>query len=255
MRPGGNVLNFSRKGSTCGDCPRHQRCAWRDLDLEEGDSNTPAVTLRLFHRGDAVFHAGERLDALYLLRSGAVKTTVGSEDGEEQIVGFHVAGDILGLDAIAAGNFVSTATVLDTSSVCVLSREAYRAALATPSVQEAFLDMMSHIIRRYEQSLLMLGKLNAEQRLAAFLLEQLEAAQRRGLSGTSLTLPMSRADIAGYLSLAPETVSRVLTRMQSGGMLEVDRNHVEVLDAERLREAAGRARLTESGDADVRAMH
>lgn len=238
-----NVLAFSPKAPACSDCPRRPSCAWRNLHASAESAGAPDITVRLFHRGDAIFHAGDSLDGLYLLRSGAAKTTIGSEGGDEQIIGFHVAGEMLGLDAIADGTFVSTATVLDTSSVCVLPYEAYRKAMRnSPCVEQVMLAMMSNSIRRYEQNLLMLGRLNAEQRMAAFLVDLLDASRSRGCSATSLSLPMSRADIAAYLSLAAETVSRVLTRLQSSGVLSIDRNNIEVLDVDRLQEAAGRTR-------------
>ena len=234
-----NVVRFFGSRKSCGDCNLRKDCAWSELDAELLDS-VEAVP-QLFRRGERLFHAGDRLRSLYVVRSGAVKTCLVSADGDEQIVGFHSPGDVLALDAVADGHYACDAVALDTASVCAIAYEELSARAARrPGLQTYLMRAMSGAIKRSAEMVLMLGKKNAEQRMATFLLACAESQHRRGYSATEVALPMSRADIGNYLSLAVETVCRLLTRMQSEGVLKVRRSVVTILDTDALAALAGR---------------
>jgi len=230
------VVRISNKKSLCGECELSHHCVWEGLDQVEISELGLEVTTRLLRRGDHLFRAGDPFQALYVVRSGAVKTYMDSEDGEEQIIGFHLAGSIIGFNGIAEGTHVCNAATLDTSSVCVMPFERLSdLCTRSPHVQHELMRWMSRTIRRDETMLLTLGKKNAEQRLAAFLMSQSDHQRWRGYSATEFQLSMSRTDISNYLGLAVETVSRILTRFQSAGLLAIQRNQVRVLDLEALR--------------------
>jgi CRP/FNR family transcriptional regulator len=194
-----------------------------------------AVIPRILHRGDHLFRTAEEFHNVYMVRSGAIKTYVVLQSGEEQVIGFHTPGEIVGLDAIDSGRYVCNAMVLDTSCVCPLPYEQLcRLSARSQEVQNRLIRVMSRRIVDHESLLLVLGQKTAEQRLAAFLLHHSNRQRQLGLSEFDINLPMSRADIASYLALAVETVSRVLTRLQDAGLLNVQRSRVRILDLENL---------------------
>ena len=238
MSKTGNVVRFFGSRTACADCNRRKDCAWSDLEPEllESIESVP----QLFRRGEVLFHAGEELHSLYVVRSGAVKTCLVSSEGDEQVVAFHTPGDVLALDAVADGHYGCDAVALDTASVCAISYDELAARAARrPGLQRFLLRAMSAAIKRGGAMVMMLGKKSAEQRMATFLLEASDAQLRRGYSSTEIMLPMSRADIGNYLSLAVETVCRLLTRMQAEGIVHVERNAVTIVDTAALVAIAG----------------
>ena len=168
---------------------------------------------------------------VFTVRSGAVKTRVMLESGHERVIGFHAPGDVIGLDAMDEGRHGCDAVVLDTASVCSLpTRVIDRADGAGAVMRDELVRRMSRALAEQQGLLLMLGRYSAEQRVAAFLLRQSRRQRLHGLSAREINLPMSRSDIASYLALAVETVSRVLTRLQELGLLHVRRSQVRILD-------------------------
>ena len=198
------------------------------------------VTARILHRGDRLFHHGEPFDSIYMVRSGAIKTCTISASGDEQVIGLYAPGDLVGLDAIHVGRHLSSAIVLETSSVCSLPYEPLcRLSARTPHVQRRLLMKMSQRICDDERRLAMLAMRGAGQRMASFLTSLVDARHGRGLKSDEILLSMPRADIASYLVLAVETVSRSLARLQEAGSIEVHRNRIRILDEEALRATAG----------------
>ncbi len=194
----------------------------------------------LLHRGEYLYRAGEPFQALYMIRSGVIKTYFISEDGEEQILGFHLPGEIIGFDGIAESQFPSNAMALDTSSICRLSFDSLeKHHRLAPQLQNALLKGMSHEILRHENMLMLLGKKKADQRLASFLLNRSTYQSSHGYSATTFTLAMTRTDIGKYLGLTVETVSRVLSRMQTQKVIEVHTNQIQILDLDALQCMAG----------------
>jgi CRP/FNR family transcriptional regulator len=217
-------------------------CAFRGQCLARPDDGGPASACdeinaapRVLHRGDHLFRTTEDFHNIYMVRSGAIKTYVILQSGEEQVIGFHTPGDVVGLDAIDSGRYICNAMVLDTSCICTLPFEQLcRLSGQSTVIQSRLMHRFSRKIVDHEALLLILGQKTAQQRMAAFLLHFSKRQRELGLSAVDIHLPMSRADIASYLALAVETVSRVLTRLQESGLLDVQRNQVRILDVEAL---------------------
>ncbi len=193
---------------------------------------------RLCRRGDHLFRAGDPFQSLYVIRSGAIKTYLISEDGEEQIIGFYGPGETIGFDAIVDGRYQCNAAALDTSNVCNVSFE------AVSILCERSPKLLHHLMREISgetqrlASMLLLGKKSADQRVAAFLLSQSGHQRRQGYSATALALSMTRGDIGKYLGLTIETVSRVLGRFEAQGLVAKDRKQICIRDLKALRRAA-----------------
>lgn len=203
---------------------------------------------RPVRRGDHLFHAGDRFEAVYAVRSGALKTYTATEDGQEQVTGFHLPGELVAMDAIGPGTHPTSAKALETTSVCEIPfARLEELANRIPDLQHHLFRLLSNEIHSDHEMLLTLGKMPAEARLAAFLLNLSARFRQRGYSPTEFLLPMSRNDIGNYLGLAVETVSRLFTRFQEEGVLSVDRRDILIPDLDRLREYTGRQVLDRPG--------
>ncbi len=226
----------------CGACSLRELCLPAGLDLVELNAVDRVINRRrAVMRGHYLFRNKARLQSLYAIRSGCMKTSVLHEDGREQVAGFHIAGDLMGLDAIGDGRHACDAIALDDSEVCEiplgtleqLSRE-------IPSLQQHFHRILSREIVNDHNMMLLLGSMRANERLAVFLLDLSRRQAARGYSSTEFMLRMTRADIGSYLGLKLETVSRTLSRMQSLGLIAVRNRHIRISDAEGLKAIAHR---------------
>jgi len=217
-------------------------CNLRELCLPVGISedqmerlDSIVATRRSVPRGEALFRVGDAFTSLYAVRTGFFKTCVSSEDGRDQVTGFQMAGELLGLDGIGADRHTCDAVALEDSQVCIipyhqledLSRE-------LSDLQRHFHKIMSREIVRDHGVMLLLGSMRAEERLAAFLLNLTQRLRARGFSASSLVLRMTREEIGSYLGLKLETVSRAFSKFQDDGILEVKQRQISVLDAEKL---------------------
>jgi CRP/FNR family transcriptional regulator len=220
----------------CRECSLNEICLPVGVgpdDLERLDAIIDRK--RPLSRGDHLFRNGDRFQSLYAVRSGSLKTYATSADGQEQVMGFLLPGELVGLDAIADGHHPLSAKTLETTSVCEIpftQLESLSGQL--PGLQHELLRVMSQEIRDDEQNMVVLGQKSAEERLAAFLIGLSNRFRRRGFSPNEFNLSMSRGDIGNYLGLALETVSRLFTRFQNEELLRVDRKHIELLDRDRL---------------------
>jgi CRP/FNR family transcriptional regulator len=187
------------------------------------------VSTRILQRGEYLFYTGDDCVALCLVRSGALKTSNVSGDGDERVMGFQMPGDILGLEAMNDGRHRCCASALEISSVYVISARTFVELWGSDrEFQLAILGQMSKMLARNEEMLQTVGHRNAEQRIAFFLARHAEHLSERGWSATEFNLPMSRGDIACYLAMAVETVSRVLTRLQTAGLISTNRNFIKI---------------------------
>jgi len=213
-------------------------CNLRELCLPVGLSNadlnqldTLVATRRNVNRGDTLFRTGDVFQSLYAVRTGFFKTCVSSEDGRDQVTGFQMAGELLGLDGISNDRHSCDAVALEDSQVCVipygqledLSRE-------FTDLQHQFHKIMSREIVRDHGVMLLLGSMRAEERLAAFLLNLTQRLQARGFSASALVLRMTREEIGSYLGLKLETVSRTFSKFQEDGILEVKQRQIRIID-------------------------
>lgn len=218
-------------------------CAFSAACLAEGYNKTDLAQLHVlvehvgpFLVGEHIFREGDDFKAIAAVRGGVVKTYVVDPHGNEQVLGFHLPGEIIGLSAIHASRYPCNAVSLDTTLLCWFSFPKI-ALLATrmPGLQQQLFKLLSQDIGNAQ---LLAGDFSADERLAAFLLSLSRRYARRGFSADRLHLPMSRTDIANYLRMAPETTSRVLKRMTSDGLICVNHREVRLLDMVRINDLA-----------------
>ena len=235
------VISFETIRVACKNCSLSTLCLPMGLAPEDVERLDNIVKhSKPLHRGDYLFRSGEGFRSLFVVKTGSVKTYSPSEEGGEQVLGFHLPGEIIGLDAIDTEVHACSARVLETSAICELPFPRLEELTATiPSLQHQLYRLLSKEISHDTEMLLLLGKKNAEERLAAFLLNMSYRLHQRGLSATDFHLSMSRHEIGNYLGLAVETVSRLFTRFQEEGLLRVDRKHIEFLDGRALEAIVG----------------
>ena len=191
-------------------------------------------------RGHSLYLVGDTFESLYAVRSGAFKTMSVSRHGDEKVTGFHMPGELLGLDAINSGNHSFNAVALEDSEVCVIPfQRLEKLALAMPALQHQLLRLLSSDISRDHGLMLLLGSMTAEQRVAAFLLSLSKRHHRLGFSATHFVLRMTREEMGNYLGLTIETVSRLMSRFQREGLIALKQRDIELRDVERLREIVG----------------
>lgn len=212
------------------------------IDIEKLREHVP-VLRRKIRAGQSVYRAGQPFHALYLVHVGCFKTTELSDDGREQVTGFRMRGDLIGVESIGLAAYTCDAIALEDGEVWELPYPPVLSALfGIPDMHARFTAAMAEEIRRDRAWMLALGTLSADQRVAAFLVDIAGRCAALGFSDRHFILRMSRADMANYLALKHETVSRALSHLQDIGCIDVLRREVKVLDADRLAAlAAGRA--------------
>ncbi len=218
-------------------------CAFSQACLSEGMDKRALMDLHVLvehvgplHAGEHVFREGDAFEAIAAVRAGTVKTYVVDRDGHEQVLGFHLPGEVIGLDAIDGDRYPCNAVALDTVMLCRFSFPRISVLAARlPGLQQHLFRLMSRDIGRAS---LLAGDYSADQRMAAFLIGLSRRLAARGFSPDRFQLTMARTDIANYLRLAPETVSRVLKRFQHDGLIHVDRRELELLGRKRLEDMA-----------------
>ncbi len=220
-------------------------CHLRDLCLPCGleGSDVQRLDGMLFGRrririGETLYRAEDRFQFIYAVRSGTFKSSLTLSDGREQVSGFHMAGELMGLDGVAHGRHASAATALEDAEVCAIPY-AHLSELAAGSsdMQMVMARLMSREIVREHSLMMLLGSMNAEERLAAFLINLSQRLKARGYSSHEFHLRMSRAEIGSYLGMKLETVSRTFSAFQQQRLLEVDKRHIRILDLEALTRA------------------
>ena len=227
----GDALHF------CSTCAFSQAC------LSEGMDKNALMDLHVlvehvgpYHAGDHLFREGDAFDAIAAVRAGTVKTYVIDREGREHVLGFHLPGEVIGLSAIDGEHYPCNAVALDTVMLCRFSfPKMAMLAARLPGLQQQLFRLLSRDIGR---AALLAGDWTADQRMAAFLVGMSERLAARGFSPHRFQLTMSRTDIANYLRLAPETVSRVLKRFQTDGLLRVERRELELVQPAQLDELA-----------------
>jgi len=218
--------------------PSCEGCSVRKLCLPVGlDPNELAQLLDLvgtrpvLRAGEYVYRVSDPFHSLYAVKSGSIKTYGLTSDGKEQITGFHLPGELLGLDAIGSKSHNCHAVALEDTEVCRLPySELQDLAREMPRLQHELTCMLSREIQAENETLLMIGKMSAEQRLACFLHNLYLRSRQRGSALDTLRLPMSREDIGNYLGLTLETVSRRLGILQSQGIVSIDKRLIAILD-------------------------
>ena len=217
----------------CANCNMREFCLPMGLDTDELERLEKLVVKRpVVKRGTALFRAGDSFTSLYAVRSGFFKTSVGTEDGRSQVIGFHMTGEIMGLDGIASDVYTCDAIALEDSEVCALPFDQIETfARDVKGLQRHVHQIMSREIVREHSVMLLLGSMRAEERLAAFLINLMQRLEIRGFSGNDVVLRMTREEIGSYLGLTLETVSRNFSKFADDGLITVNQRNVHIQDA------------------------
>lgn len=235
------TLDISRLRASCAACALSQLCLPAGIDVDELSELERAVQQRRpLRRGQLLFDIGNAFHSLFVVRSGAFKTYSSTEQGELQILGFHLPGEIIGFDALAEDQHQCTAEALEQSSVCEVPFDALNeVSMRVPGLQRQLLRIASRELNMDHQHLSVMGRKQAQERLAIFLRSLSDRNRRLQLHHDDFVLPMSRQDIANYLGLVVETVSRLFTRFEEQGALKVERKRIRILKSDLLAELAG----------------
>lgn len=226
-------LNLYELRRTCGTCSLSELCLPMGLPRDDLERLEQLIKSRgPVGEGEHLFRIGDPLRVLYAVRGGFFKTYVVEQNGREQVLGFHLPGELIGLDAIWPQKHQCNAVALNTASVCELPfAQITELSRQLPGLQHSMLRLLS---RELALSHALAGDFTAEERIAGFLVSLSSRMKMRGYSETHLTLAMSRRDLANYLRLATETVSRVFSRFEKEELLSVDRREVTLRDQEKL---------------------
>lgn len=231
-----SIIDIAALRRSCSQCSLQQLCLPAGINHADLQRLDELVRKRRpLARGDALFQVGAPLHSLYMAREGAFKTTALAEDGSMQVIGFHLPGELMGLDALGSGMHRCDAEALEAAEVCeVPMADLGRVAAQIPSLQQQFLRVIGQSMGRDQDHLEMMGRRHANERVALFLHGLSERLRKLGRSGDQITLPMSREDIASYLGLVIETVSRTFSRLQEDGVIEVRGRKLQIRDPARL---------------------
>jgi CRP/FNR family transcriptional regulator len=223
--------------AACSNCNLRELCMPIGFNAEDMQKLDEVVaTRRRVKQGDLLFRDGEPFKSLFAIRTGFFKTCVSTSDGREQVTGFQMAGEIIGLDGIVSDHHSCNAVALEDADVCVmpfanveeLSRE-------FPVLQRHVHKIMSREIVRENSMMLLIGNMRSEERLAAFLLNLVQRLHARGFSQSEITLRMSREEIGSYLGMKLETVSRAFSKFSDEGIIEVKQRYVKIVDSDALK--------------------
>ena len=216
-----------RQGVRCSACNLRDLCLPCGLAPERVDEFSDMVyTRKRVKRGDTLYRTGEEFNAVYAVRTGFFKSSVVLEDGRDQVTGFHMAGEIVGMDGIGTDRHASDVIALEDSEVCIIPY----ARLEEAGMQRQLHKAMSRELVRDQGVMMLLGTMRAEERLAAFLLNLSQRFTARGFSPAEFHLRMTREEIGSYLGLSLETVSRLFSRFHEDGLIAVQQKHVRIHD-------------------------
>jgi CRP/FNR family transcriptional regulator len=225
----------------CASCNLRELCLPRGLSAQDMERVEHVVyARRRLRRGEALFNPGDAFNAIYAVRAGFFKTSVVDGEGREQVTGFFMGGELLGMDGVGSGRYHCAAIALEDSEVCVMPFALVEdMAREMPALQRNLHAVLSREIVREHGVMMLLGSMRAEERLAAFLLNLSRRFTRRGYAPHDFHLRMTREELGSFLGLKLETVSRLFSRFQEEGLLEVNQKHVLIRDVARLEALLG----------------
>ncbi len=230
----GNVVPLTAHSlkAACSQCNLQELCL--PLGLSEAEIqrlDTLVSTRRKVKRGHHLYRTGVPFEALYAIKTGFFKTDVLMEDGRDQVTGFQMAGEILGMDGISLESHTCNAVALEDSEVCVIPfAQLEQLSSEMRTLQHHFHKVMSREIVRDQSVMMLLGTMRAEERLAAFLLNLSQRFTARGYAAAEFHLRMTREEIGSYLGLKLETVSRAFSRFQEDGFISVQQKHIRIVN-------------------------
>ena len=232
------VNTFRRQAQiACSQCSLVELCLPKGLTHEElavfEQTVHPKKPLK---KSEFLYRAGEPMSSLYTVKTGAFKANIDSADGQENIVGFYLPGELIGLDGIASGEYQCDIIALGDAHVCQLPyQEFQRISNQFPILREEILSISSSNMTTAQKMLFFIGKRPVEERLSMFLIGLSQRFEARGLSDIRFQLSMSRHDIANYLGMAPETISRQFKKMQDQGLISINNRDITINDLPALR--------------------
>jgi CRP/FNR family transcriptional regulator len=228
----------SRPDTRCSACSLHAICMPAQLTGAELDRLDAIVgSTRLVRRGETLYRTGDAFKSIYAVRTGCFKTVVAHRDGQQQVTGFHIAGEPLGLDGVCSDEQNCDAIALEDSKVCVIPFDLLQELCHDiKAVQQHVHRMMSGEIVRESGLMMMLGTMTAEQRVATFLINLSSRMKARGYSAAEFNLRMTREEIGSYLGLKLETVSRMFSKLQKERIVDTNGKQIRIIDSERLAE-------------------
>jgi CRP/FNR family transcriptional regulator len=242
FRPAPNTLCYTRTAEVpagarkleaiCSSCKLRELCLPGLLCAEDTARVENLVyARRRVKRGESLFQAGAEFNAVYAIRSGFLKTSLVDGEGREQVTGFFMGGELLGLEGIGSGAYQGSAVALEDSEVCILPFALIeKMARELPALQRQLHAVLAREIKRSHGVMMLLGSMRAAERLATFLVNLSKRFVRRGYSASDFHLRMTREEIGSYLGLKLETVSRLFSRFQADALIEVEQKHVRILD-------------------------
>jgi CRP/FNR family transcriptional regulator len=233
IKPVEKRMPAARKHATsCSSCNLRELCLPGELETEDLKRIDNVVyARRRVKRGEALYQAGAGFNALYAIRSGSFKASLFDAEGHEQVSGFFMGGELLGLEGLGSGTYNAAAVALEDSEVCVLPYALIEElAREVPALQRRLHAVLAREIVRDHGVMMLLGTMRSEQRLATFLLNLSARSLRRGYSALEFHLRMTREEMGSYLGLKLETVSRLFSQFHDAGLIEVDYKHVRILD-------------------------
>lgn len=216
----------------CQSCSFSHLCLPVSLNSDELESLDDIIERkRPLHKHDYLLQANTPFRSLYAVRTGSFKSYIVTTDGKEQIVGFHLPGDLIGFDALSSNTYPSNTVALETAMVCELPYQTLdEVAQRFPKLRMQIMSHMSQGIEQSQQMMMLLNKRSAQERLLHFLTHLAQRFNERGYSSKEFYLTMTRNDIGNYLGLTVETISRLLTRFQKEQLIKVDGKLISILD-------------------------
>jgi len=233
---------------SCAQCRLNAICLPLTLHVEDIDKVNEIIQRgRPLQKGQHLYHANDPFHSIFAVRSGSIKTVAVTDDGQEQVTGFYLPGEILGMDGVGSDNHCNTAIALETTAICEIPFNSIEdLATGIPRLQRHLFQILGREIRADQQLITLLSKSSAEEKIATFLLSISSRNHRRRLSATAFRLPMSRADIGNYLGLTVETVSRCLSRLQKQNIIKADKREIVIENLDALRNMANLGHHTEN---------
>ncbi len=232
MRPGMSTAAQLKREVTCAKCRLRETCLSGDVPAEDLERVENIVyARRRIRRGEALFSAGDPFRCLYAIRTGFFKTSLVDREGREQVTGFFMSGELLGMDGLGDGRCPASAIALEDSDVCAMPYSLIEyIGREVPSLQRRLHSVLAREIVRDHGVMLLLGSMCAEERLATFLLNLSKRFRRRGYSEAEFHLRMTREEIGSYLGLKLETVSRLFSQFQKDGYIKIAQKLVRIVN-------------------------
>jgi CRP/FNR family transcriptional regulator len=231
-----SVAATTRPGARCSSCAMRTVCMPQGLTQSEvARLDSIICSTRMIRQGEALYRANDPFQSIYAVRAGSFKTIVMHRDGREQVTGFHLAGDVLGLDGVSSSHHGLDAIVIEDSNVCIIPFHLLESLCReTKVVQQHIHRMMGGEIVRESVLMMLLGTMSADQRVASFLINLSARLKARGYSPAAFNLRMTREEIGSYLGMKLETVSRMFSRFQRDGLVDTHGKQIRILDLDGL---------------------